>query len=164
MSSLEMLSKDKQAFVDIIEEIASNNSGGAISKYAPRYFTIDWSKASENWKYVLTNTTINEINTIHFAIGSSYKRFIQNINSYIITAYPFSEIYQDNSNSFSYIPLYVSEMVLTQVGIDAKPRIQSFEDIINTMNKILPLMLGEQINLSMEGITEITEEEFYNFD
>lgn len=55
-------------------------------------------------------------------------------------------------------------MIINSYGIDAKPGVQSFEDMINIMNAILFKGFEIQANLSMEGITEITEEEFYNFD
>lgn len=74
------------------------------------------------------------------------------------------EDYNYSNISFSYIPLYVDQYILDAYEIDAKPGVQSFENIINLLNKILPLISEEQVNLSMEGITEITEEEFYSFD
>lgn len=161
MKSLPMLAEDKEKFVNEIGNISNNGSGGTTSKYAPRYFTIDWSKADSNWERVLwfedTDTPLNQSNAF-VCIASSYK------HQGLITSHLTGDKYDDSNISFSYIPLYVPEMVLTQFGIDAKPGIQSFEDIINLLNKILPLLLEEQINLSMEGITEITEEEFYNFD
>lgn len=53
MKSLPMLAEDKEKFANEISNISSNSSGGATSEYAPRYFTIDWSKADSNWERVL---------------------------------------------------------------------------------------------------------------
>ena len=34
-------------------EINESSSSESSSKYAPKYYSIDWSKASEDWKYLL---------------------------------------------------------------------------------------------------------------
>ena len=134
---------------------------GNSSKYAPRYFNIDFNVADEGWKHLLTIE--NSDNPIHqdnifVNIGASYKTIIDGINSYI-NAYPF---YTDNRNSltqFSYIPLYISDGI---PGIEGG--FLTFEDIITKMPAILRVMLEKEITLSMNGITEITEEEFYKID
>ena len=80
----------------------------------------------------------------------------------VITSYPF--ISKHGLYSFSYIPLYLPQYLLDEYGIQGKAGIQTFEDIIKTVSNIIPALLGIEINLSMDGITEITEEEYYKID
>ena len=87
------------------------------------------------------------------------------MNTCNIQAYPFNEInYKNFAYSFSYIPLYFSKVFIEEFGLEITSGIQTFEDIIICMNKLIPAIIGVGCNLSMEGITEITEEEFYKID
>lgn len=91
-------------------------------------------------------------------IGASYKTIADGGIS-VISAYPFYEYYLNREVQFSYAPLYISEYVAQSLGI--KGGFLTFEDIITTMPAILKLVLGGDFTLSMNGITEITQEEFY---
>lgn len=64
-------------------------------------------------------------------------------------------------NSFSYNVLYISNYIKNNLGINYN--FCSFEQIIEVVNN-LSVVFGSPINLSMEGITEITEDEYYKID
>lgn len=147
-----------------LETIIGGSSGESSSKYAPRYFSIDFDVADEGWKYLLTmrdhDNIINEDN-IMLNIGANYK-IKANAHKHI-ASYPFIN---DNLNgvetSFSYAPLYLIDALANDFGI--KGGFLTFEDIITNMPIFLKTALGIDITLSMNGITEITEEEFYKID
>ena len=80
-----------------------------------------------------------------------------------ISTYPFTALDGDRKFYFSYIPLYLDERVAESININ-KYGFLEFEDIIEIMPGLLKRFLGKKITLSMEGITEITEEEYYKID
>ena len=80
-----------------------------------------------------------------------------------INAYPFMALDGDRKFYFSYIPLYLNERVAESININ-KYGFLEFEDIIEIMPGLFKIFLGKNITLSMEGITEITEEEYYKID
>ena len=133
---------------------------GNSSKYAPRYFNIDFNIADEGWKYLLsirnTSNTINQDNIL-LNIGATYKTIVDE-NSKMISSYAFGPNALNRVTQFSYIPLYMSDDVAYQFGI--KGGFITFEDIITNMVAVLRV-LGKDVTLSMNGITEITEDEFY---
>lgn len=144
-----------------------------MSKYAPRYFKIDWDVASNDWEYILSIRDVdNKINqdNILFNIGASYKIFVNDLSSsvyessmYEITSYPFINISNSRQYWFCYIPVYLPKEVAGTLGI-TKYGFLNFEDIIEVIHSILNNILGIEVNLSMEGITEITEDEYYKID
>lgn len=142
-------------------------NGGSVSKYAPRYFKIDWDKASNDWNYILTvgntETPVQESN-IPLNIGASYKSIVKsdNYNYSRISGYPF--ITRSGAIGFSYIPLFITKYAIDSYEIEAKAGFQTFENIVTLLSKLLPLFFGTAVNLSMEGITEITEDEYYKID
>lgn len=145
-----------------------NSNGGSVNKYAPRYFKIDWDKASSDWRHVLTvgnaEAPVQQSNIV-FNIGATYKIIAKesNYNYSRITAYPFITI--NDTIGFSYIPLFVTKSIIDSYEIEATPGFQTFEDVVTLLSKLVPQLFGiEGVNLSMEGITEITEEEFYKID
>lgn len=156
LNTLDISARDKNNVLNNMDKSSTNGGGG--SKYAPRYFKIDWDKASEDWKYVLSLTKeIDGSNTIALNIASTYK--ISSVDNICITAYPFVNI-EDYTFEFTYIPIYVPK-----ISKNIKTGIYSFEDIIQNLPIIFQeLGIISNLNLSMEGITEITEEEYYKID
>lgn len=146
-----------------LETIIGGSSGESSSKYAPRYFSIDFNVADEGWKYLLSiKDMINPTqDNITFNIGAIYKTIVDE-NIKIITAYPFITNILNSVTQFSYVPLYISDSIAGSFGI--KGGFLTFEDIITNMPKVLIVLLEKEITLSMNGITEITEEEFYKID
>ena len=63
--------------------------------------------------------------------------------------------------AFSYNVLYIPNNIKNNFGINYN--FCSFEQIIEVVNN-LSVMFDSPINLSMEGITEITEDEYYKID
>lgn len=104
-----------------------------------------------------TSNVINQDNVL-LNIGATYK-IIFNENSKMISSYAFSPDALNEVTQFSYIPLYMSDDIAYQFGI--KGGFLTFEDIITNMVAVLKMLLGKAVTLSMNGITEITEEEFY---
>lgn len=144
----------------------SGSSSSNVSKYAPRYFSIDWDKASEDWRKLLSiiSDVVTNDSGIAMNIASTYK--IDDGNLYIISAYP---VFNDGIGSinnligFSYLPVYIDKVLVEAFGLSVKHGLYSFEDIIENISTILNSM-GIELILSMEGITEITEEEYYKVD
>lgn len=160
---LQLNTNDKNKLVNTIIDIGNSGGGSVASQYAPRYFKIDWDKASEDWKYVLSITDINGMNTTPLTIGSSYK-IVNGEGIAMVTAYPFSQIINSATYSFTYIPTFISKLMIDSFHIEHNPGIQTFENLIIFMNKLMPIAAGINVNITMEGITEITEEEFYKID
>ena len=132
------------------------------SKYAPRYFSIDFNVADEGWKHLLSikdaeNAIYND--NVFYNIGAHYKS--KGLITFI-TSYPFTPVQLEDKTSFSYIPFYIDNIYASEVGI--KGGFFTFEDIITKMPTILRVALEKEITLSMKGITEITEEEFYKME
>lgn len=133
-----------------------DNSGGSISKYAPRYFKIDWDKCSKDWEFVLSLD--NNFENLFFMISSSAKI---NFGSIIcILNYHMTTEHAKNIIAFSYLPISAN---LSSLGVP----ITGIADF-NTLVEVLPNFLRDtyqvDINLTMEGITEITEDEYYKID
>lgn len=105
-----------------------------------------------------------------YTIGASYKTFISDLSSavyetptYEITAYPFINLTDSRQYWFSYIPMYLQKEIAYSLGI-TKYGFLNFEDIIEVMTIFLNTLHSKEINLSTEGITEITEDEYYKID
>lgn len=134
------------------------NSGSSVSKYAPRYFKIDWNKASKNMYEIFTGRYSNNywqyetiiVSSVKFNLeGDIYVIFNNQNLSSIINTQPDAE---KNIIAFSYLPLH---NVMDSVEDVSQMRIMSFEEQINS---------GKNYGLSMDGITEITEDEYYKID
>lgn len=98
-----------------------------------------------------------------FKIGASYKCF--NGHCYTIDAYGYPETMYLKPYSFSYLPLYISSEVINLLELNnVQEGFKSLEEVIELINIIVPKISSFSINLSMEGITEITEEEYYKID
>lgn len=139
--------------------------GGSVSKYAPRYFKIDFSKADDMWEQILSvydaDIAIKD-SEIPFNIGALYKS--KENNTVIISAYPFINARHSREYSFVYMPLWLPNDMLEPLGITNN--LLTFEDILNNIGKLLALF-GKADSprvLSTDGLTEITEEEFYKID
>lgn len=135
----------------------SGESGGTASKYAPRYFTIDWDKADIGWRPLLgfLNDEINNEIYMYLSFAASVKIVFENrvvITSSIPNGY-------EMVTAFSFIPLYAP----TDIGLGVD-QIKTIEDYIIAAKFVLKNFVGVETNLSMDGITEITEEEFYKID
>lgn len=155
---------DKIKPVDFSNEIKSISGGGggsAVSEYAPRYFKIDWDKASEDWKIIASGYTSNDYKYYTTCIANLIKLKLpyedKNINVISTPMTLINEMSQfiDYLIAFSYQPAISLNVDMTE-GV----KLMTFEEQIEMINSVL----GWKYNLSMEGITEITEEEFYNFN
>ena len=115
----------------------SGGSGsGSDSKYLPKYYSIDWSVADEDWTIVLEDGNRNRI-------ASTIK------GSFLIAAYiPPLEI-----KAFSFLPVGFSN----QNTIDGNC-FETLESVIDYINR------QTDFSISMNGIKEISEEEYYSFD
>ena len=162
LNSLPMTIKDKEDFVNTIVDNCNKGGGGAaVSEYAPRYFKIDWDKASEDWKIIVRGYTSNDHTYYTTCIANLIKLKIpyedKNINLVITPMVSSNEMSQfiDYLIAFSYQPVLSLNEELTE-GVN----IMTFEENIEMINS----NLGWKYNLTMEGIIEITEEEFYKID
>lgn len=135
---------------------SKGSSSGSSSKYAPRYYAIDWDKASEDWNKVL-NINIEDTKTLVFTIGATYK-ILTNYGYVIIQAYP-NLVTNDKVTAFSMLPLGTTTSDLGNIFIS-----NNLKEGIITINNFFKKLLAIDINLTMEGITEITEEEYYKMD
>lgn len=132
-----------------------NPSGGSVSKYAPRYFKIDWNKASKDWKGIITYYDSNNYSYYDRNIVASVKTGFEP-NIFIILPYILFEksgLAHYEIIAFSYIPNCIASIQYNDLD---KIKVCSFEETID--------ILSDKLNLSMEGITEITEEEYYKID
>lgn len=158
LNSLPMTIKDKEDFVNTIVDNCNKEGGGAaVSQYAPRYFKIDWDKADIGWRQLLAYFDSDNDKNVYKNLSFAASIKIQD-EGYTIIA---SNIPSDYAaiTAFSFIPLYVPSNI--GLGID---RIKTIEDYIITTNFTLKNLMGIESNISMEGITEITEEEFYKIN
>ena len=145
-----------------------NNSEGcsSVSKYAPRYFKIDFSKADALWKRILGSISNDEdyVKAIEivYTVGALYKIKVDNLVS--IQGYPFINIDNDREYSFSYMPLLLIKDMAEAFGMTTN--LLTFEDMLENIGKILAYsdIIDSPMVLSMDGLTEITEEEFYKID
>lgn len=141
-----------------LNSVTGSSSDGSSSKYAPRYFSIDFEKANGDWGKLMTID--NDVET--FKIAASYKYF--NGCECIIAAYGYPETNSLDPYSFSYVPLYISQQAINALGLNnVQGGFKSLEEIISIINILAP-KVGLSIDISMEGITEITEEEYYKID
>ena len=139
----------------------TGSSSGSSSKYAPRYFSIDWSKCSESWKYILSTEHIDGMiyaNTIGFVATIK----TNSDTGYIIGTGSYDPY--DRNIAFSYIPVSMSDYVQEALGIQYQMPF-NINDLIEFINKLIKDVMNLDIApISMEGITEITEEEYYKID
>jgi hypothetical protein len=142
-----------------INDLQTNNSSsGGSSKYAPRYFSIDWNKADEGWKYSLCADNI----------GLKISSISKNNSDYGPCINTFG-VYLDSYNdilAFCFQPLYISKQLIEEAfGItEVTGHIDTIQDAIYLLNKLISIFNHQPYTLSMNGITEITEEEFYKID
>lgn len=123
------------------------NKLSSDDKYIPRYFKIDWEKADEDWKSIIGYNNTDKY-TLFYKVTSSYK--IVNSNGVMIVNYPPEKTGVLMVKAFAYHP--------TGVNVDIpylSKNILSFEDTIEFLKQFF------KFNLSMNGITEITAEEYY---
>lgn len=152
------LGADNETMKFVNDNVGKESSGGGSSKYSPRYFNIDFEKANVDWGKIMTISG----NFVVFKIAATYKYFTGLY--YIINAYGYVETDNSDPYSFSYIPLYVSQDIINLLELNnVQEGFKSLEEIIQIINIISP-KIDLSIDLSMEGITEITEEEFYKID
>lgn len=119
-----------------IEATAGGDSGsGSGSKYLPKYYSIDWDVAEEGWIEVLKDDVYRIASTVK---GRS-----------IIAAY----ILPINIEAFSFLP----------VGFQNQ---NSFDvNFFETLESVIDFLKADfGISISMNGIKEISEEEFYSLD
>ena len=150
--------KEKNEIINEIKNIKGNgSSSGSSSKYAPRYYSIDWDKCSEDWNKML-NINIEDIDTLAFTIGATYK-ILPEDGYVIIRAYPNIATHSTKVTAFSMLSLRVKIPVFGNTFIS-----NNLKESIIILNDFFKTYLGIDINLTMEGITEITEEEYYKID
>ena len=148
----------------VAKDINNTEGCGSVSKYAPRYFKIDFSKAGTVWKEILgisdVDTAIKD-SELMLTVGALYKIKVDNLVS--IQGYPFINIDNDREYSFSYMPLFLIQNMAEAFGIKS---LLTFEDMLENIGKILVATgkIESDGVLSMDGLTEITEEEFYKID
>lgn len=146
----------------------SNGGGGSVSKYAPRYFKIDFDKADTLWKTILgihNDEDYAKLSELIITVGALYKIKDKDTNVTIIQGYPFIDINTNNrEHSFSYMPLILPKEFAEAFGMTTN--LLTFEDMLENISKFLAYSgaIGYPEVLSTEGITEITEEEFYKID
>ena len=130
--------------------------GGSVSKYAPRYFKIDWDKASEDWELVLSLD--DSLENLGFIISSSNKI---NYNGFIIIVnYCTTKENAKFITAFSYLPISAN---LSSIGMSLTG-ITDFNTLVELLPNVLKNLGVKDINLTTDGLTEITEEEFYKID
>lgn len=145
-----------------LNSITGSSSDGSSSKYAPRYFSIDWDKCSNSWKYILSDSYKIEGISYYLVIGFSATTKCCINGDYLISANNGSS--EEETIAFSYIPLivpnYAQEIFGTQYQMPF-----NINDLIECINIVIKDVLNLDIEpISMEGITEITEEEYYKID
>ena len=112
----------------------SGSSSGL--KYLPKYYSIDWSVADEGWTAVLTDGNMNRIaSTVN--------------GGFLIAAYiPPFEI-----KAFSFLPVGFQNQNTFDVNF-----FETLESVIDYING------NTDFSISMNGIKEISEEEYYSFN
>lgn len=115
----------------------SGGSGtGSSLKYLPKYYSIDWSVADEDWTIVLEDENGNRI-------ASTVK------GGFLIAAYiPPLEI-----KAFSFLPVGFSNPNTFDWNC-----FETLESVIDYIDR------QTDFSISMNGIKEISEEEYYSFD
>ena len=129
-----------------IEQSGGGESGGSGSgsglKYLPKYYSIDWSVAEEGWKTALKGGGEFPPTEIAATIKSGY--FITPLDAtepeVSVNAFSFLPVGWQNNNTFDVTIFETLESVIDFFKIDFS------------------------IPISMNGIKEISEEEYYSFD
>lgn len=112
------------------------NGSGSSLKYLPKYYSIDWSVADEGWTTVLTDGNLNRVAATAKGGG-------------VIAAYtPPSEI-----EAFSFLPVGFQNRSTFDVTF-----FETLESVIDYIKTVFG------VTISMNGIKEISEEEYYSFD
>lgn len=63
LDKFDISKEDKNKTLNELADANGGGNGGSVSKYAPRYFKIDWDVASKDWEYILSIKSIdNKIN------------------------------------------------------------------------------------------------------
>lgn len=143
--------------VKTVSSVSNSGGVGNSSKYAPRYFSIDWDKANEDWKNLLSfemtmYKTVSLIK-VNFGYGIAIDAYGINLDAY------------RHVLAFSFCPVYMGEFYINELGIgEHSGHINTIEDAIFIINKIKEVSGEQPLNISMNGITEITEEEFYKIE
>ena len=144
--------KEKNEIINEIKNIKGNgSSSGSYIKYIPRYFSVDWSKCSEGWLKIFESNNNQYFFLQPFATVKCVKDEMVIINAYGVSS--------DNVllvKAFSYIPCCFKGDFIIHNGIF------TFEQCIEAINIILSTQ--NMPILTLEGITEITEEEYYKID
>ena len=112
---------------------------GSGLKYLPKYYSIDWSVADEGWSTVFTSVFMSMVSTLK-------------ING-MIFAYTTNDINAEAIDAFSYLPVALKEH-----GASDTSFFETLESVIDYENRAL------SASISMNGIKEISEEEYYSFD
>lgn len=137
----------------------SSDGGSSSNKYAPRYFSIDWDKCSDSWKYILSEYNVIEETSYYRSIGFSATVKSYRDGNYIIGSFYTSDA--EEIKAFSYLPLRMSDFIQEAFGVQYQMPF-NINDLIEFVNKVIKDGLNLDIEpISMEGITEITEEEYY---
>ena len=125
-----------------IEQSGGGESGGSGSgsglKYLPKYYSIDWSVAEEGWKEALKGGTFPFTEIAATAKSGNF------ITSQDGTT-------PEGIEAFSFLP----------VGYHNGSKVNLFETLESVINFF---KTDFSIHISMNGIKEISEEEFYSFD
>ena len=126
---------------DFATEIANLSSGddsgsGSGLKYLPKYYSIDWSVADEGWTTVLADGNSSRIAATAKAGG-------------ILAAY----ILPFDIEAFSFLPVGFLNRNTFDVTI-----FETLESVIDYYST------HANVTISMNGIKEISEEEYYSFD
>lgn len=141
-----------------------DSSSGGSSKYAPRYFSIDWDKCSDGWKYILSDYYLIDGSSYHrtIAFNATVKVYIN--EEYMIGASAGINSTTEDIVAFSYIPVSMPNYIQEAVGLSYQMPF-NIKDLIEFINIVIKDVLNLDIQpISMEGITEITEEEYYKID
>lgn len=117
----------------------SGDGSGSGLKYLPKYYSIDWSVAEEGWKTALKG---GEVPPTEIAATIKSGNFITSLD----TTEP-----EVSVNAFSFLP----------VGFHNGSDVNLFETLESVINFF---KTDFSIPISMNGIKEISEEEYYSFD
>lgn len=94
-----------------------------------------------------------------FGFNSTIKAYVN--EDYLIVSTSSSQYMDKEIIAFSYLPIYIPKYLQETLGVQYQMPF-NINDIIELINMIANDLLNLDIEpLSMNGITEITEEEFY---
>lgn len=136
--------------------------GGTVDSSSSdvEYFKIDWNVASSDWEKVLILRYDNEAPVLNPLKITSRAKVNMGDNAVVICAN--DSWTKEQLIAFSYTPILMSKEFLNAFNLGDKS-ICNFKDIITVLNTMIA-MEGGSGNLSMEGITPITKEEFYDLN